>query len=96
MSIKPVGNFVSPLVSPQSKPTLESNAFEGRLRELLSDVDQMLDRSAQTQKQFVVGEATDVHEVMIASEEASLALTLIVEVRNRLVEAYQELTRMQV
>jgi len=45
---------------------------------------------------MLAGETTDVHDVMIATEEAGLAFNLMVEIRNKLVESYQELMRMQV
>jgi len=42
------------------------------------------------------GQADNLHEVMIAVERASIALELTIAIRNRLVEAYQEIMRMQV
>ena len=42
------------------------------------------------------GENVPLHQVMIATEEASVSFQLMVEVRNKLLEAYQELMRMQV
>ena len=45
---------------------------------------------------FAAGEVTDVHQVMVASQEAGLALDLLLEVRNRTMEAFQEIMRMQV
>ncbi|WP_027363332.1 flagellar hook-basal body complex protein FliE [Desulfotruncus alcoholivorax] len=49
-----------------------------------------------TVKKFLTGEIQDVHTVVIAMEEAKLGMQLAVEVRNKLVEAYQEISRMQV
>ena len=40
--------------------------------------------------------STNLHQAMISMQEASVAFTLMVEVRNKLVESYQELMRMQV
>ncbi len=45
---------------------------------------------------FLVGDVKDIHQVTIAMGEAKLMLQLAVEVRNKVVEAYQELSRMQV
>jgi len=42
------------------------------------------------------GDSTELHRVMIAAEEAGTAFDLLVEMRNRLVEAYQDLMRMQI
>ena len=47
-------------------------------------------------RKFATGESENLHELMIMLEEAKLALDLTVEVRNKAIEAYQELTRMQV
>ena len=46
--------------------------------------------------QLVTGEAADVHQVMVAVEEAGIALDLMLEIRNRVLDGYQELIRMQV
>ena len=44
----------------------------------------------------MTGEAADVHQVMVAVEQAGIALDLMLEIRNRVLEGYQELMRMQV
>ena len=44
---------------------------------------------------MAAGKEVAVHDVMITMEEARANMMLLVEVRNRMVEAYQELTRMQ-
>ncbi len=45
---------------------------------------------------FVAGEQENLHEVMIAMNEAKLSFQLMTEVRNRMLDTYQELMRMQV
>lgn len=45
---------------------------------------------------FLTGEIQDFHQVAIAMQEASLTMQLAVEVRNKVIEAYQEVSRMQV
>lgn len=47
-------------------------------------------------KALAKGEPTDVHSVMVALTEAELAFRTVLEVRNRLVEAYQEIQRMPI
>lgn len=47
-------------------------------------------------RRLAAGEATNLHQVMIGLEESRLALQLVVQVRTRLLESYQELMRMQV
>ncbi|GIQ68648.1 flagellar hook-basal body complex protein FliE [Xylanibacillus composti] len=46
--------------------------------------------------QFMVGNLDDVHKLTIANEKALLGLELTVQVRNKAVEAYQEIMRMQI
>lgn len=45
---------------------------------------------------FMMGESENIHDVMIAMEEATIALELTTQVRNKLVDAYQELKNMQI
>lgn len=42
------------------------------------------------------GESTNLHQTMIASQEASVSFTLMLEMRNKVMEAYQELMRLQI
>jgi len=45
---------------------------------------------------MALGENVELHDVMIASQKASITLQATMEVRNKVVEAYQEIMRMQV
>jgi len=45
---------------------------------------------------LATGQAADVHQVMVAVEEAGIARDMMLEIRNRVLEGYQELIRMQV
>ena len=47
-------------------------------------------------KRVLLGDNDQLHQSVIAMQEASVAFTMMVEVRNKLVESYQELMRMQV
>jgi flagellar hook-basal body complex protein FliE len=53
------------------------------------------DAQALTRK-VLLGDSDQLHQSVIAMQEASVAFTMMVEVRNKLVESYQELMRMQV
>jgi len=54
-----------------------------------------LNQADQAARELAAGDAVPVHDVMIAMEHARLKLQLAVEVRNRIVDAYQNLTNMQ-
>jgi flagellar hook-basal body complex protein FliE len=47
-------------------------------------------------QELATGKSQNIHETMIAAEKADVALRLMVQVRNKVIEAYQEIMRMQV
>ena len=72
------------------------SGFGNALEEAIDKVDGA-QRAADGQiEAFVAGEQENLHEVMIAMNEAKLSFQLMTEVRNRMLETYQELMRMQV
>jgi flagellar hook-basal body complex protein FliE len=46
-------------------------------------------------EQLATGQIDNIHDVMIASQKAELSLTFAVEVRNKILEAYKEILRIQ-
>jgi flagellar hook-basal body complex protein FliE len=80
------------------KPEPEDNklGFPQVLKEVVNNTNDLQQKASVLAEKFVLGEVTDLHEVMIAAEEAGVALELVMEIRNKLVEAYQELMRMAV
>ncbi|MBW9154952.1 flagellar hook-basal body complex protein FliE [Clostridium tagluense] len=74
----------------------KSTDFLDTLKEKLNEVnDKQIEADDITQK-FIKGEEQDVHKVMLSTEEAKLSLELAVQIRNKLVDAYQEFNRMQI
>ncbi|MEA1961762.1 MAG: flagellar hook-basal body complex protein FliE [Bacillota bacterium] len=73
----------------------DTSSFLNYLKGAMGEVDQ-LQKNASTQAEgLAIGEGY-LHNTFIAYEKANLALQLTVEIRNRIVEAYQEIMRMQV
>lgn len=72
-----------------------SESFGSALERALQSVDQQEKQVKALNEQFVTGQITDVHSLMIASEKAQLGLQLTVQVRNKVIEAYQEIMRTQ-
>lgn len=70
--------------------------FGGILEKQLSAVNGKQVGAQAISKQFVEGDDVDVHQVMLSTQEAKLSLELAIQVRNKLVEAYQELNKMQI
>lgn len=73
----------------------EGADFTAMLGDGLARTDAGLKAADQNLRALAAGESPPPHEVMISMEEARMNLMLMVEVRNRVVEAYQELIRMQ-
>jgi flagellar hook-basal body complex protein FliE len=80
-----------------SKPDAGNKAegFGDIFKKALQDVNAAQNESDKLTGQLVTGQVEDVHEVMIAAQKASLSLEMTVQVRNKVVEAYQEVMRMQ-
>jgi flagellar hook-basal body complex protein FliE len=70
--------------------------FSELVKEFVGDVNNLQFKAGHAIDMFVTGEATDVHQVMVAAQQAGVALDLMLEIRNRVLEGYQELIRMQV
>jgi len=64
--------------------------------ELVSKVNDMQVRSDQSIQALASGENKNLHEVMISMEKASISFLFMSQVRNKAIEAYQEVMRMQV
>lgn len=69
--------------------------FKDIIGDFIKDVDQMQKVNEQKIEDYASGEMTDIHEVMVAVEEANLSFQLMMEVRNKLLESYREIMRMQ-
>ncbi|MGI6122574.1 MAG: flagellar hook-basal body complex protein FliE [Acetivibrionales bacterium] len=70
--------------------------FKNLLMDALNNVNTLEQESAKMTEDFIAGRTDDIHSVLIASEKASISLQFIMEVRNKVMEAYQEIMRMQV
>lgn len=95
MRVSEVLSNTSNLISNHDKDTKVSS-FATTLREALAQVNRLQIEADEEAAKLALGTATDLHRVMIAGERAQLALQLTIAVRNRVVEAYQELSRMQI
>ena len=69
--------------------------FSNVLKESLDKINEQQIVADKSIEAFVKGEDIDISEVMLAGAEASVSLQFAVQVRNKLVEAYQEISRMQ-
>lgn len=101
----PVGGIVRlvPGLAAKLDPTKEKSAepkAEGGFGELLSEfvggVNNLHHGAADIQESFLRGEPVELHQVMVKAEEAGVATELLIEIRNKVLEGYNELIRMPV
>ena len=78
---------------PEIKSEKESN-FNEVLGNMIESVNELQFDAGEAQKLAATGEAADLHDVMIAMEKAGVAMDLLMEIRNKLVDAYQSLVKM--
>jgi flagellar hook-basal body complex protein FliE len=81
---------------PKKEPGGASPNFKQMLTEALQDVDEAHKVSDQQIQKVISGEIQDVHTAMIAMQKADLSFQMMMQVRNKLVEAYHEVMRMGV
>jgi flagellar hook-basal body complex protein FliE len=71
-------------------------SFENTIKNFVDETSGRQAIASDSVKNLVSGQNVSLHQTMIAMEEASISFQLMVEVRNKLLESYQELMRMQV
>ncbi len=83
--------------TPDVKKASESGEnFGEMLMDALKEVNDAQLNSRELQDQIMAGRKVEVHELVFAMERASTAMQLTMQVRNKLLEAYQEIQRMQI
>ncbi len=77
-------------------PPPKQQSFAATLKEFLADVNTLQKEAAQQAEKFIAGEPVKLHDVMIAAEKAKVSLDLLLEIRNRAIDLYREIIRIQV
>jgi len=75
-----------------SKP--KGTGFASVFKNMLTEADSLQHKAENIQQEFLLGEVQDIHTVMISAQKAAVAFSLVMEIRNKLLEGYQELIRM--
>lgn len=80
----------------ESAPGEVLEKFGEILKENLNQVNQLQVDAEKAVQTYAVGGPVELHQVMIATERSGLALELTMQIRNKLLQAYQEISRMNV
>lgn len=76
-------------------PRPAAGNFSDVLQSAIRTVEGGQSSAAQTIEQFLSGDGVDLHTAALASQKANLQLEMFLQVRNKVVQAYQEIMRMQ-
>lgn len=80
----------------ESNTTIPGESFADSLKKAVNTVDALQKDADVKMQELATGKSQNIHETMIAAEKADIALKLMVQVRNKIIDAYQEIMRMQV
>ena len=97
-NLKPFSSVLPPGQGKTEAPATQkqAQAFGDFLKEALHKVNTMQLDAEKMAADFTVGKDVQLHEVIIATEKATLALQLTMQIRNKAIDAYQEIMRMQI
>ncbi len=89
-------SFASELFKENEDVKEKGNSFGALLRSKVEEVNQMKLDADKAVEKVELGNSGSIHEAMIALEKADISFQTMLQVRNRILEAYQEVMRMQV
>jgi flagellar hook-basal body complex protein FliE len=96
--IAPISN-IAPIAVPAAMAPAGATAAPGEFQKVLSNaigsVESLRNDASQSVQKFLTGENEELHTTILATQKAELAFELGLQVRNKVVDAYQELMKMQ-
>lgn len=97
MKISGINGFINPILKPEETDKASGANFGSVLTEFIGSVNNDQVGSTKISNDFVLGNGDiELHEVMIAGEKAKTSLQLLMEIRNKTVDMYKELTRIPI
>lgn len=94
LKLVPVVSSASSKLGADTK--VEEKSFGQYFDEALNNVNALQKKSQEATMNMAAGRVEDISQVVVAAEKASIALQLTMQVRNKALDAYQEIMRMQV
>ena len=100
MPINSITSGLSPIAPKAPSGTGSSSApgadFGSTLKQAVGSLQQLGSQADSSSLALAKGDPIDIHEVMLANEQASLGFSMALQVRNKLVDAYTEIMRMSI
>ncbi|MFZ6876351.1 flagellar hook-basal body complex protein FliE [Undibacterium sp. Di27W] len=101
MEVSSISQFIAPATIPSLAPLASDAAapvqsFSNMVSQGLAQVNEQLQTSQADLQALATGDVQNLHQVMIRMEESRLSFQLMLQVRNRLLESYQDIMKMQI
>ncbi|MEW6116904.1 MAG: flagellar hook-basal body complex protein FliE [Nitrospirota bacterium] len=94
--IKNIGDIGQGLPEPSMNTQKSSASFEAAINDAMREVSAVQNDAEKAIEDFAKGEVKDIHTVVVAMEKADISMQTLLQVRNKLLTAYEEIMRMQV
>ena len=96
MKISSISNDFIPFDKVNDKNRVENSSFEDILKNFVAEVNSDLKQAGVAEEKLINGDVSNLEELMFQIEKADISLRLITEIRNKALESYQDIMRMQV
>lgn len=83
-------------ISPAKAQEQASESFSNILTDAITSVNDVQVKASESVRNLSVGETGSIHQTMVDIEKASISFEMMMEVRNKVIDAYQEIMRMPV
>ena len=88
--------LLTPSLTEKTSVSKVESSFADMLKSMVSETDQQQKNADLAMQQLHTGGEKNLHEAMISMEKADISMRYMIQVRNKAIEAYQEIMRMQV
>jgi flagellar hook-basal body complex protein FliE len=99
LSISNIGSNIGSIVMPQvgsiSSAPSGGGTFQNMLESAIGNVETLQKNADSAAQDFITGKNEDIHTVALATQQSELAFELGLQIRNKVVSAYQEVMKMQ-
>jgi len=96
LPISSIASTVASPVAPIDPNQKAGSGFGSVLQDAIHKVGEFNQTASRSVESFLSGEGDDLHKTIMQTQRADLAMELFLQVRNKVVQAYQEVMRMQV
>ena len=94
-AIKEIGKGTISLELPEAKDAAKKPEFGNVLKHFIDGVEQLQQEANRAASEVATGKVENIHQAMVAMEKAEISFQLMLETRNRIVKAYEEIMKMQ-